>query len=71
MRQALPNELDEAVLHMAEEQVLFLKNRYDMAPSDIISLYGGQPMGEETYHDAIERIAVFNWQYAGKAGFVA
>lgn len=56
---------------MAEEQVLFLKSRYKMQPQEIIQLYGGRTLGDETYGDAVERIAVFNMQAAAKNGFVA
>lgn len=64
-------EVYRHITHMAEEQVLFLKNRYKMKPQEIIQLYGGKAMGGETYSDAVERIAVFNIQTANKNGFVA
>ena len=64
-------QVDSAIHHQAEEQVIFLKNNYKMKPVDIISLYGGQPYGDESYRDAVERIAVFNMQNAAKNGFVA
>jgi len=32
-------ELQSTIQSMAEEQVLFLKNRYKMNPEEIISLY--------------------------------
>lgn len=63
--------LDKTIKYQAEEQVMFLKNNYNMKPTDIISLYGGQTLGNETYRDAVERIAVFNMQTATKNGFVA
>ena len=64
-------EIYQHLSHLAEEQVLFLKNRYKMRPQEIIQLYGGKPMGDETYRDAVEKITVFNMQTAHKNGFVA
>ena len=64
-------ETDARIKELAEEQVVFLKSRYGMAPQEIIALYGGQSLGNETYIDAIERITVFNMQTAAKNGFVA
>lgn len=64
-------EVYRHITHMAEEQVMFLKSRYKMKPQEIIQLYGGKTMGDETYGDAVERIAVFNIQTANKNGFVA
>lgn len=64
-------EVYRHIKHMAEEQVLFLKSRYKMKPQEIIQLYGGRPLGSETYGDAVERITVFNMQAASKNGFVA
>ncbi len=64
-------EIDSTIHHMAEEQVLFLKTRYQMDPQEIIQLYGGHALGNETYLDAVERIAVFNIQTASKNGFLA
>ena len=55
----------------AEEQVLFLKACDNMRPGDIIMLYGGQPMHQESYRDAVERITVFNMANAARNGFVA
>lgn len=63
-------EIDQTIHHMAEEQVLFLKNRYKMNPKEIIQMYGGNAMGNETYLDAVERIAVFNIQTTSKNGFL-
>lgn len=56
---------------MAEEQVLFLKNRYKMNPDEIISLYTGERLKDATYSDAIRSIALFNSQNAALRGFVA
>lgn len=64
-------EVQEHLLRMAEEQVVFLKQKYQMQPADIINLYGGQTLGDETYDDAVERIALFNWCHATSRGFVA
>lgn len=64
-------EVHGHITHMAEEQVLFLKNRYKMHPQEIIELYGGQTLGNESYDDAVERIATFNYMNASKNGFVA
>ena len=63
-------EIQQHLVWMAEEQVLFLKQRYNMLPVDIIHLYGGQTTGEESYADAVERIALFNWHHAASNGFV-
>lgn len=56
---------------MAEEQVLFLKNRYKMNPQEIINLYTGERNDKATYTDAIRSIMMFNTQNAKKHGFVA
>lgn len=64
-------EVHDHLLRMAEEQVVFLKQRYQMLPKDIIQLYGGQVAGSETYDDAVERIAMFNWCHAASTGFIA
>lgn len=56
---------------MAEEQVLFLKNRYKMNAAEIINLYTGERHSNATYGDAIRSIMVFNMQNAAKQGFVA
>lgn len=56
---------------MAEEQVLFLKNRYKMNPQEIINLYTGERKDNATYGDAIRSIMLFNAQNAHKHGFIA
>lgn len=56
---------------MAEEQVLFLKNRYRMNPDEIISLYTGEKRDDATYSDAIMSIMHFNSQSAKLRGFIA
>lgn len=56
---------------MAEEQVLFLKNRYKMNPGEIISLYTGERRSDATYSDAIHSIMLFNSQSALQRGFIA
>ena len=71
MAQAQLDETMKTLKNQAEEQVFFLRNSYDMDPQDIIRLYGGEPMGAETYSDAMERITVFNMHAAQKNGFVA
>jgi len=63
-------EIIEYLEQMAEEQVLFLKNNCQMNPQEIIHLYGGSTLGDETYSDAVERITTFNMFNAGKNGFV-
>lgn len=64
-------ELTQTLMMEAEEQVVLLKSHYQMQPEDIIRLYGGKPLGSETYRDAVERITVFNLQAACKNGFAA
>lgn len=64
-------EVQAAIQSMAEEQVLFLKNRYKMNPTEIISLYTGERPEKATYSDAIHSIMAFNAQNAKKHGFVA
>jgi len=64
-------EVQQAIQTMAEEQVLFLKNRYKMNPEEIISLYTGERNTKATYGDAIRSIMAFNAQNAKKHGFVA
>lgn len=64
-------ELDATIQSMAEEQVLFLKNRYKMNPDEIICLYTGEKRGNATYSDAIHSIAIFNTQSAKSRGFIA
>jgi len=64
-------ELQSTIQSMAEEQVLFLKNRYKMNPEEIISLYTGERKSKATYGDAIASIMSFNAQNAKKHGFVA
>lgn len=64
-------ELNATIQSMAEEQVLFLKNRYKMNPTEIINLYTGEKAASATYSDAIRSIMLFNSQNALKHGFVA
>jgi hypothetical protein len=64
-------EVHATIQSMAEEQVLFLKNRYKMNPSEIITLYTGERIDQATYGDAIRSIMLFNMQNAKKHGFVA
>lgn len=64
-------EVQNVIQSMAEEQVLFLKNRYKMNPDEIINLYTGQRQSNATYGDAIRSIMLFNMQNARKHGFVA
>lgn len=71
-RQAhIRDDIDRESIDMAEEQVVFLKQRYEMSAVDIIQLYGGQTLGDETFDDAVERIALFNWYLASRNGFLA
>ena len=64
-------EVHNVIQAMAEEQVLFLKNRYKMDPEEIINLYTGERRANSTYGDAIRSIMAFNMQNARKHGFVA
>ena len=64
-------ELNETIQTMAEEQVLFLKNRYKMNPEEIINLYTGEQRKHATYTDAIRSIMAFNAQNAKQHGFIA
>lgn len=64
-------EVQATIQSMAEEQVLFLKNRYKMNPEEIISLYTGERKSTATYGDAIRSIMAFNAMNAKKHGFVA
>lgn len=64
-------EVNAAIQSMAEEQVLFLKNRYKMNPGEIISLYTGERRSDATYSDAIHSIMLFNSQSALQRGFIA
>lgn len=64
-------EVNAAIQSMAEEQVLFLKNRYKMNAPEIISLYTGERREEATYSDAIMSIMAFNSQNARLRGFIA
>lgn len=64
-------EVQATIQSMAEEQVLFLKNRYKMNPQEIINLYTGERKEDATYGDAIRSIMLFNAQNARKHGFVA
>ena len=64
-------EVQATIQSMAEEQVLFLKNRYKMNAGEIIGLYTGERPENATYTDAIRSIMLFNIQNAKKHGFVA
>lgn len=64
-------EINATIRSMAEEQVLFLKNRYKMDADEIINLYTGERMKDATYADAIRSIMMFNSQNAKLRGFVA
>ena len=64
-------EVNATIQSMAEEQVLFLKNRYKMDAEEIISLYTGEKRKDATYSDAIRSIMLFNSQNAKQHGFVA
>lgn len=64
-------EVNATIQSMAEEQVLFLKNRYKMNPDEIISLYTGEKRNDATYTDAIRSIMLFNSQNAKMRGFIA
>ena len=64
-------EVSATIQSMAEEQVLFLKNRYKMNADEIISLYTGQRCNDATYSDAIHSIVAFNSQNAKQQGFIA
>ena len=64
-------EVHATIQSMAEEQVLFLKNRYKMNPDEIINLYTGEKNVAATYSDAIRSIMLFNTQNAKRQGFVA
>jgi ferredoxin-fold anticodon binding domain-containing protein len=64
-------EVNATIQSMAEEQVLFLKNRYKMNPEEIISLYTGEKRQDATYTDAIRSIMIFNTQNAKQHGFIA
>ena len=64
-------EVHATIQSMAEEQVLFLKNRYKMNPEEIINLYTGEKNQSATYSDAIRSIILFNSQNAKQHGFIA
>jgi hypothetical protein len=64
-------ELEDTIQSMAEEQVLFLKNRYKMNAAEIINLYTGEKNDAATYGDAIRSIMAFNSQNARRHGFIA
>lgn len=64
-------ELHATIQSMAEEQVLFLKNRYKMNADEIINLYTGERQTDATYSDAIRSIMAFNAQNAKTRGFIA
>lgn len=70
MRNQIEN-MNETIRNIAEEQVLFLRNRYRMNAKDIISLYTGERVDKATYTDAIQSIVAFNMQNAQKNGFFA
>jgi hypothetical protein len=65
------HEVNNVIQSMAEEQVLFLKNRYKMNAEEIISLYTGEHKNNATFSDAIRSIMVFNSQNAKQHGFIA
>lgn len=65
------HEVSAAIQSMAEEQVLFLKNRYKMNAGEIISLYTGEKRADATYGDAIRSIMLFNSNNAQQRGFIA
>lgn len=65
------NNMNETIRNIAEEQVLFLRNRYRMNAKDIICLYTGEKVEKATYSDAIHSIVAFNLQNAQKNGFIA
>ena len=64
-------EVHATIQSMAEEQVLFLKNRYKMNAKEIINLYTGEKNENATYSDAIRSIMTFNSQSAKQHGFIA
>jgi predicted transposase YdaD len=64
-------EVQATIQSMAEEQVLFLKNRYKMNAEEIINLYTGERKNNATYGDAIRSIMAFNSVNAKKHGFIA
>lgn len=64
-------EVNATIQSMAEEQVLFLKNRYKMDAEEIISLYTGKKIKDATYSDAISSIMMFNSSNAKQHGFIA
>ena len=65
------NEVETTIHAIADEQVLFLKNRYKMNAEEIINLYTGKRDKNATYGDAIQSIIAFNSQNAARQGFVA
>jgi hypothetical protein len=64
-------DMQETIRNIAEEQVLFLRNRYRMNAKDIICLYTGERVDKATYTDAIRSIMLFNSQNAKMRGFIA
>ena len=64
-------EVQATIQSMAEEQVLFLKNRYKMDAEEIINLYTGEKRPRATYGDAISSIMAFTENNARKHGFLA
>jgi ferredoxin-fold anticodon binding domain-containing protein len=64
-------EVQSVIQSIAEEQVLFLKNRYKMEAAEIVSLYTGEQISKATYGDAIRSIMLFNMQNAQRHGFIA
>jgi hypothetical protein len=71
MRQPEQRDIKDTIRNIAEEQVLFLRNRYRMEANEIITLYTGERVERATYSDAIQSIAAFNMQNAKENGFVA
>lgn len=61
---------DKTIETMAEEQVLFLRNRYHMDAREIVYLYTGKRVEKASYIDAIQSITAFNAQNALKNGFI-
>lgn len=56
---------------LAEEEVLYLRDRHKMAASEIIMLYTGKPKRNASYIDAIRSIREFNLSQAKMQGFLA
>ena len=64
-------EYTHSARHIAEEQALFLRSRYQMQPDEIVSLYTGQECIGATYEQAINSIYEFNVLQAKNHGFLA